>query len=118
MERQNMAKTRNIFIAVIVLIALNVIFMFTSLSQGQANQQSGQSAIRLQEQPFVEPVTLWLSRYEGQLVRTTFLETPPDLDKIFTTRLVRAEPTGIVLTFGNRRTVFFPYSNIISIEPM
>jgi hypothetical protein len=122
-----MATKRNIFMVAIILIALTGIFLFAGnfSSVGQARQQGGAALIPPQEQqvnrqlqPVSEPASFWLSKYEGQLVRTTFATTPPDLDKIFTTRLVKAEQTGIVLIFGNRRTVFFPYSNIISVEPM
>jgi hypothetical protein len=121
-----MATTRNIFMVAIILIALTGIFLFSGkfTNTGLARQQGGavlvpgEQQANERSQPISESMTLWLSRYEGQLVRTTFATTPPDLDKIFTTRLVKAEQTGIVLIFGNRRTVFFPYSNIISVEPM
>ena len=64
------------------------------------------------------PAPLWLSKFEGKLVRVTFDQTPPDLEKIFTCPLVKAEQTGIVLRFGNQRQLFFPYSNIICVDPM
>jgi hypothetical protein len=60
---------------------------------------------------------LWLSQYQGEVIRVTFVSAPMDLDKISALRLVKAEQSGIVVTFGNKRTVFYPYSHIISIEP-
>ena len=120
-----MTTTRNIVIVGILLAALNGIFLFAGkfTSPSLARQESGIARTVPQEQDTQQLQVLseseisWLSQYEGTLVRTTFVTAPQDLDQIFTTRLVKAEQNGIVLTFGNRRTVFFPYSNIISVEP-
>ena len=63
----------------------------------------------------------WLSQYEGKRVRITFVEAPThiasDLRKIQYLDLVDAGPTGIVIGIRPERTVFFPYEQIISIEP-
>lgn len=63
----------------------------------------------------------WLSQYEGQTVKITFVSTPShletDLGKISYLQLVEAGPAGIVVKFRPKRTVFFPYSQIVSVEP-
>lgn len=64
----------------------------------------------------------WLTQYEGQKVKITFVEAPihvaKDLKKISDLELVEAGPTGIVVGFRPQRTVFFPYYQIMSIEPI
>jgi hypothetical protein len=64
----------------------------------------------------------WLSQYEGQTVKITFISAPihiaADLEKISSLTLLEAGQNGIVVTFRPQRTVFFPYSQIISIEPI
>jgi hypothetical protein len=60
----------------------------------------------------------WLSQFENKMVRVTFVQTPPDLDRTVTFYLVKADQSGIVLTFGNKRQVFYPYSNIVCVDPM
>ena len=63
----------------------------------------------------------WLSQYEGQNVRITFVSAPlhlaSDFNRITYLRLIEADETGIVVGFRPQRTVFFPYSQIVSIEP-
>ncbi len=125
-----MAKTKNTLKTTIILIALGGTFFLAGkyAIPSQARQQSVLNTVSAQPQQNVPlsvegstgitPQTYWLSPYEGGAVRVTFVIVPPDLEKIFTFRLVKAEQTGLVLRFGNKRTLFFPYSNIISVEPM
>ena len=64
----------------------------------------------------------WLTQYEGRNVKITFVEAPTyvasDLKKVSTLNLVEAGPAGIVVSFRPERTVFFPYYQILSIEPI
>ena len=65
--------------------------------------------------------TQWLSQYEGKRVRVTFTEAPThianDLKKTTYIDLIDAGPTGIVVGLRPQRTIFFPYSQIVTIEP-
>jgi hypothetical protein len=64
----------------------------------------------------------WLSQYEGQRVKITFVEAPKhvanDLKKTMYLDLIEAGPTGVVIGLRPQRTVFFPYYQIMSIEPI
>ncbi len=63
----------------------------------------------------------WLAQYEGKRVRVTFVQAPThianDLNKTTYLDLIEAGPTGIVIGIRPQRTVFFPYEQIVSIEP-
>ena len=63
----------------------------------------------------------WLSQYEGQRVRITFVQAPThianDLNKTQYLDLVDVGPTGIVIGIRPERTIFFPYTQIVTIEP-
>ena len=63
----------------------------------------------------------WLSQYKGQTVKITFVSAPShlatDLSRISYFRLIEACDAGVVIGFRPNRTVFFPYSQIVSIEP-
>jgi hypothetical protein len=64
----------------------------------------------------------WLSQYEGQRVRVTFVQAPThianDLSKTTYLDLIEAGPTGIVIGIKPQRTIFFPYEQIVTIEPV
>ncbi|MBN2591576.1 MAG: hypothetical protein JXA96_17045 [Sedimentisphaerales bacterium] len=64
----------------------------------------------------------WLSQYEGKRIRVTFAEAPThianDLKKTTYIDLINAGPTGIVVGIKPQRTIFFPYTQIMSIEPV
>jgi hypothetical protein len=64
----------------------------------------------------------WLSQYEGQNVRVTFVSVPTflgtDLQKTSALTLIEAGNAGIVVSFRPSRTVFFPYCQIAAIEPI
>ena len=64
----------------------------------------------------------WLSQYEGEKVKITFVEAPTyvanDLNKVSYLELIEAGPAGIVVGFRPQRTIFFPYHRILSIEPI
>ncbi len=68
------------------------------------------------------PTGPWLPQYVGQNVRVTFVTVPVQLgtnfEKTSALKLIEAGDTGIVVTFRPNRTVFFPYSQIMSIEPI
>ena len=59
----------------------------------------------------------WLSRFEGGPVSVTFITAPPEKDKTIDARLIFVEASGIVLRFPKERDKFFPYANIISVDP-
>ncbi len=111
---------KTLITAIIVLAIVGIVMAAGRVIQPDSTTQP---AIIRPNNP--QPVTsvrtaepLWLSKFEGKLVRVTFAETPPDLDKQFTCPLIKVEQTGIVLRFGNQRQLFFPYSNIICVDPM
>ncbi len=64
----------------------------------------------------------WLSQYEGKRVRVTFVQAPThianDLSKTTYIDLIEAGPTGIVVGIKPQRTIFFPYEQIVTIEPV
>jgi hypothetical protein len=68
------------------------------------------------------PYAPWLLQYVGQNVRVTFVTVPTELgtnlEKTSALKLLEAGQAGIVVTFRPNRTVFFPYSEILSIEPI
>jgi hypothetical protein len=63
----------------------------------------------------------WLSQYEGQTVKITFVSIPSHLgtniSRTSYLRLIEAGESGVVVGFRPNRTVFFPYFQIVSIEP-
>ena len=59
----------------------------------------------------------WLSRFEGGPVSVTFITAPPEKDKTEDARLIFAESSGVVLRFPKERDKFFPYTNIVVIDP-
>lgn len=64
-----------------------------------------------------EPSKPWLSRFEGGPVSVTFITAPPEKKKTEDARLIFVETSGIVLRFPKERDKFFPYANIISVDP-
>lgn len=80
------------------------------------------SYAQLNNQPVRSVRDLWLSQYEGQNMRVTFVTVPTylgtDLQKTSALKIVEASDAGIVVNFRPSRTVFFPYSQIASIEPI
>ena len=75
---------------------------------------------------FVRPMNAntnaqWLSQFEGKRVRITFVEAPThiatDLRKTTYIDLINVGPTGIVVGVRPQRTIFFPYTQIVTIEP-
>jgi hypothetical protein len=107
--------TTAFFVLVCVGIVLSAGRIITPDSSGEP-AAVGRNPVTIT--PVGSSSTLWLSKFENRMVRVTFVETPPDLEKQFTCPLVKAEQTGIVLRFGNQRQLFFPYSNIICVDPM
>jgi hypothetical protein len=103
-----MEKTRNTFRIALITIALCGILLLAGKSTTFSQPR---------QQGFTNSVTTWLNQYDCGMVRITFVTAPADLQTISTLRLVKAGNSGIVLTYGNNRMVFFPYNNIISIEP-
>jgi len=92
------------------IIVICLAFIVSKPSYGVANNDLG----RIWK-------TQWLSQYEGKRVRITFTEAPKhianDLNKTQYLDLVDVGPTGIVVALRPQRTIFFPYSQIVTIEP-
>ena len=59
----------------------------------------------------------WLSRFDGGPVSVTFITAPPEKEKTVDARLIFAEPSGVVLRFPKERDKFYPYTNIVVIDP-
>ena len=59
----------------------------------------------------------WLSSYEGKMAVVTFITKPPEMEQVSRGRLIGVESTGVILRFSGTNNVFYPYSNIISIDP-
>lgn len=72
--------------------------------------------------PSINPNAPWLPQYEGQNVLITFVTVPTHLgtgfQKTSALKLIDVEDSGVVVTFRPNRTAFFPYSQIVSIEPI
>lgn len=59
----------------------------------------------------------WLSQFENGPVTVTFSTAPPGKDAIIDARLLAVENSGLVLRLPQDRDKFYPYSNIISVNP-
>ena len=59
----------------------------------------------------------WLMQFENGPVTVTFATTPPGKDKIIDARLLAVESSGLVLRLPKDRDKFYPFSNIISVDP-
>lgn len=60
---------------------------------------------------------LWLEQFENGPVTVVFITAPPDTERIVDARLISAESSGLVLRLPKERIKFFPYANIISVDP-
>ena len=110
-----MATIQKTLITVAAIIALSIVGIVLA---GRAEPPDQRTIIRPTNPPASPAEPLWLSKFEGKLVRVTFVQAPPDLEKTFTCPLIKAEQSGIVLRFGNQRQLFYPYNNIICVDPM
>ena len=59
----------------------------------------------------------WLMQFENGPVTVTFITAPPGKDRIIEARLLAVENSGLVLRLPQDRDKFYPYSNIISVDP-
>ena len=59
----------------------------------------------------------WLEQFENGPVTITFITAPPEKEKIVDARLISVETCGLVLRLPKDRNKFFPYANIISVDP-
>ncbi len=59
----------------------------------------------------------WLEQFESGAVKITFTIAPPDSERVVDARLLYVEENGLVLRLPKDRIKFFPYSNIISVDP-
>ncbi len=59
----------------------------------------------------------WLKQFENGPVTVTFITKPPEKERIIDARLISVETSGLVLRLPKDRNKFFPYANIISVDP-
>jgi len=59
----------------------------------------------------------WLTQFENGPVTVTFATALPGKDRIIEARLLAVENSGLVLRLPQNRDKFYPYSNIISVDP-
>ncbi len=59
----------------------------------------------------------WLTQFENGPVTVSFITAPPEKEKIIDARLISVETCGLVLRLPKDRDKFYPYANIISIDP-
>ena len=59
----------------------------------------------------------WLEQFKGKVVKVTFCNVPPDKKQIEEVRLDSIEANGIVVKYSSPNQIFYPFSNIISIDP-
>jgi hypothetical protein len=59
----------------------------------------------------------WLEQFENGPVTVTFFTNPPEKERIADARLISVETCGLVLRLPKDRNKFFPYANIISVDP-
>ena len=64
-----------------------------------------------------EPKRPWLEQFESGPVTVIFIKAPPDKERIVYARLISVEPSGLVLRLPKDRIKFFPYANIVSVDP-
>jgi hypothetical protein len=63
------------------------------------------------------PERPWLKQFENGPVKIVFIKAPPEMERIANARLISVETSGLVLRFSKSRNKFFPYANIISVDP-
>jgi len=61
--------------------------------------------------------TFWLGQYENGPVKVVFIKAPPESERIVNARLILVETSGLVLRLPKESNKFFPYANIISVDP-
>ena len=59
----------------------------------------------------------WLMQFENGPVTINFVAAPPEKSLIVNARLISVESNGLVLRLSKERDKFFPYANIISVDP-
>ena len=59
----------------------------------------------------------WLMQFENGPVTVTFLTALPEKEKNIDARLISVETCGLVLRLPKDRDKFYPYANIISVDP-
>ena len=59
----------------------------------------------------------WLMQFENGPVTITFVKAPPGKDMIVDARLISVEALGLVLRLPKDRDKFYPFANIISVDP-
>lgn len=59
----------------------------------------------------------WLEQFENGPVTIIFITAPPDKERMVDARLISVESSGLVLKLPKDRNKFFPYANIVSVDP-
>ena len=90
-------------ITVVIVAFAAVIFVAGLLSEPIYGNQAGRKP--------------WLMQFENGPVTITFVEAPPGKDMIVDARLISVEALGLVLRLPKDRDKFYPFANIISVDP-
>jgi hypothetical protein len=59
----------------------------------------------------------WLEQFENGPVSIHFVTPPVAKSRIVNARLISVEENGLVLRLPEDRNKFFPYANIVSVDP-
>lgn len=59
----------------------------------------------------------WLMQFENGPVTINFVAAPPAKSRIVDARLISVESNGLVLRLSKDKDKFFPYANMISVDP-
>lgn len=59
----------------------------------------------------------WLMQFQNGPVTVTFIQAPPDKGRTIEARLIAVETSGLVLRLPKERDKFYPFSNMISVDP-
>jgi hypothetical protein len=97
----NSKRTSNLFLGLVSLAALIIVVGLFSvpIHGGQPAQRS------------------WLMQFENGPVTVNFVAAPVAKSRLVDARLISVEENGLVLRLSQDKDKFYPYANIISIDP-
>jgi hypothetical protein len=103
MEKLNMKENKFSRCALFALVLFAIIILALSMTRPIYSSQ-------MDSKP-------WLMQFVNGPVKVTFIEAPPSKDKTIEARLISVESSGLVLRLPQDRDKFYPYSNMISVDP-
>ena len=59
----------------------------------------------------------WLMQFQNGPVTVTFIQPPPDKGRTIEARLIAVETSGLVLRLPKEKDKFYPFSNMITVDP-